>query len=75
MEKVSTRTCVFLQRVTELYHSPYYLLIGHNTKLQVDFMLGTNQSEDSDVPLVEWIDVHQKRLRYAYDKLSWGANQ
>ena len=47
---------------------PYYLLFGHNPKLPVDFLLGTNQSDDSDVPLEEWIDAHQKRLRYAYDK-------
>jgi hypothetical protein len=33
------------------------LLIGHNPKLPGDFLLGTNQSDDSDVPLEESIDA------------------
>ena len=49
-------------------------MIGHNAKLPVDFLLGTNQSDDSDVPLEEWIDAHQKRLRYAYDKAGERTN-
>jgi hypothetical protein len=50
------------------------LLIGHNPKLPGDFLLGTNQSDDSDVPLEESIDAHQKRLRYAYGKAEERTN-
>jgi hypothetical protein len=55
-------------------YSPYYLLFGHNPKLPVDFLLRTHQSDDSDVPLEELIDAHQKRLRYAYGKAEERTN-
>ncbi|VDI74482.1 Hypothetical predicted protein [Mytilus galloprovincialis] len=39
-----------------------------NPKLPIDFLLGTNQTDETDQSLDEWIIAHQKRLRYAYEK-------
>ncbi|CAG2217557.1 unnamed protein product [Mytilus edulis] len=49
-------------------YSPYYLLFGRSPKLPIDFLLGTNQTDETDQSLDEWIIAHQNRLRYAYEK-------
>lgn len=49
-------------------YSPYALLFGRDPKLPVDFLLGNNFSNDSEVVLDEWIAEHQSRLRYAHEK-------
>ncbi|CAG2220736.1 unnamed protein product [Mytilus edulis] len=49
-------------------YSPYYLLFGRSPKLPIDFLLGTNQTDETDESLDNWIIAHQNRLRYAYEK-------
>ncbi|CAG2234451.1 unnamed protein product [Mytilus edulis] len=49
-------------------NSPYYLLFDRSPKLSIDFLLGTNQTDETDQSLDEWIIAHQNRLRYAYEK-------
>jgi hypothetical protein len=45
-------------------YSPYYVLFGHNPKLPVDFLLGTNQSDDSDrFPMCTLSPTHSSGLK------------
>ncbi|CAC5405059.1 unnamed protein product [Mytilus coruscus] len=49
-------------------YSPYYLMFGRNPKLPIDFLLITNQTDETHESLDETIVAHQNRLRYAYEK-------
>ncbi|CAC5422660.1 unnamed protein product [Mytilus coruscus] len=43
-------------------------MFGRNPKLPIDFLLGTNQTDETHESLDEWIVARQNRLRYGYEK-------
>lgn len=47
--------------------TPYFLMFGRDPKLPVDFLV--REEPESDIPLEEWVEEHQKSLSSAYESV------
>ena len=54
--------------------APYFLFMGHQPRLPIDFMLGT-PAHEPEKQMDEWVTIHQKKLHSAFEQANRKLNQ
>lgn len=63
---LSQVTYAYNTTVHQTTRTPHFLMFGREPRLSVDIVMGVEETE-SDLPLDEWVEEHQKSLNVAYE--------